>query len=141
MNSLQPLYSNVIVWLILLTAFVCYMLLIELLSQKDKNKQWVDKVISWQNSLQVMLSCLPLLGLFGTIVGLLRTFTQMSYGSMDQQELLSSGIADAMLTTQIGLLMVIPGWLLLANLKHKRHSIEVNQYQRLLTGVQVCVPD
>lgn len=141
MNDLQPLYNNIVVWLILLTAVVCYTLLFELLVQKNKNKQWIEKVIGWQNSLQVMLSCLPLLGLFGTIVGLLHTFTQMSYGSMDQQELLSSGIADAMFTTQVGLLMVIPGWLLLANLKHKRRLVEASSYQQLLTGEQVCAPD
>jgi biopolymer transport protein ExbB len=141
MNNLQQLYGNIIIWLILLTALVCYTLLIELLTQNNKNQQWVTKVSSWQNTLQVMLSCLPLLGLFGTIVGLLHTFTQMSYGSMDQQALLSSGIADAMFTTQVGLLMLIPGWLLLANLKHKRRIIEINRYQNLLTGDKLCVPD
>ncbi len=124
MNNLEKIYSNFVVWLILLTALVCYTLLIELLTQKDKSQQWIEKVTSWLSSLQVMLTCLPLLGLLGTIVGLLRTFTQMSYGSLDQQELLSSGIADAMFSTQVGLLMVIPGWLLLANLKHKRRLIE-----------------
>ncbi|MBV1910648.1 MAG: MotA/TolQ/ExbB proton channel family protein [Kangiellaceae bacterium] len=140
MSNFQSIFSNIIVWLILLTALACYTLLIELLVHKNKNLQWIAKVSSWKDSLQVMLNCLPLLGLFGTIVGLLRTFTQMSYGSMDQQELLSSGIADAMFTTQIGLVMVIPGWLLHAYLKHHHRGIEANQNQRLLRGDEICAP-
>jgi biopolymer transport protein ExbB len=117
MNSGQQLYSNTVIWLILITALVCYFLLFELLFDSNKGRVWRTKVASWLHTLKVLLNCLPLLGLFGTIVGLLSTFTQMSYASMDQQELLSSGIADALLTTQVGILMVIPGWLMLAYLK------------------------
>ena len=119
MNNWQQLSSNIVIWLIILTALVCYYVLFELLLDSNKNASWRVKVASWQHTLKVLLNCLPLLGLLGTIVGLLSTFTQMSYGSMDQQELLSSGIADAMFTTQIGLLMVIPGWVTLTYLKQK----------------------
>lgn len=45
----------------------------------------------------------------------------MSYGGLDLQALFSGGIADAMLTTQLGLITVIPGWLMLAVL-HKKHG-------------------
>ena len=51
----------------------------------------------------------------------------MSFGSMDQQSMLSSGIADALLTTEIGLLLVIPGWLMSAQLQKK-----INRYQVVL---------
>ena len=133
MSNWQQLYSNTVIWLILITALACYFILFELLFDKNKNDCWRTKVDSWLHTLKVLLNCLPLLGLFGTIVGLLNTFTQMSYGTMDQQELLSSGIADAMLTTQVGLLMVIPGWVMLAYLKRKfayYEAISLLHYQQ-----------
>lgn len=117
MSLLQPIYSNPVIWLILLTTLTCYSVIILLLLNNNKNDLWRTQVSSWLSPLKVMLNCLPLLGLFGTIVGLLDTFTQMSYGNVDQQELLSGGIADSLLTTQVGLFMVIPGWLLQAYLK------------------------
>ncbi|MDU0355667.1 MotA/TolQ/ExbB proton channel family protein [Paraglaciecola aquimarina] len=131
----EQLINNTVVWVILLLAAACYSLLAELLLDKDKNSRWQQKVNAWQNTLQVSLSCLPLLGLLGTITGLLSIFSQMSQGNPEQQGLLSGGIADAMLTTQIGLLLVIPGWLLLASLKQKLQQIEIAEIKD-----RACVP-
>jgi len=46
-------------------------------------------------------------------------------GSLDQQMLLSSGIADALITTQLGLITVIPGLLLLTLVRsqHRKTSL------------------
>lgn len=68
-----------------------------------------------------MLATLPLLGLLGTIAGLLKTFLRMSVEKgLALHELISGGIAEAMFTTQLGLLMVIPGLILLSYLHRKR---------------------
>jgi biopolymer transport protein ExbB len=75
--------------------------------------------------LPVLLGTLPLLGLLGTISGLMRTFREMSRGQgLDQQTYLSSGISEALLTTQLGLVLVIPGLLLLAWLKARYRKPE-----------------
>jgi biopolymer transport protein ExbB len=59
----------------------------------------------------ILIGALPLLGLLGTIIGLLTCFKGIaSYGA--DGALLSGGIADALLTTQLGLVCAIPGWLL-----------------------------
>jgi biopolymer transport protein ExbB len=100
-------------------ALACYSVLLHLLMNYKLAKPWLTSAQGWLQTLPAMLSALPLLGLLGTIVGLLQTFTQMSQGSMDIHQLLSSGIADAMITTEIGLLMVIPGWIMLAILQRK----------------------
>ena len=86
------------------------------------DKDWKIQVKTWLKVLPVLLSALPLLGLLGTIAGLLTTFRSMAIsGSLDQQMLLGSGIADALITTQLGLIMVIPG-LLLQSLIRYRHQ-------------------
>ena len=127
MTNWQQIISNPIVILILAMALVCYSVLLHLLLSKKQSADWSMTTANWLNSLPTLLTALPLLGLLGTIVGLLKTFRQMSLGSMDIQALLSSGIADAMLTTELGLLMVIPGWLMLSVLKRKWHKTGLMQ--------------
>ena len=113
--------DNPVVWAILGLALFCYILQFNLILGR-RDKDWKIQVETWLRVLPVLLSALPLLGLLGTIAGLLTTFRSMAIsGSLDQQMLLSSGIADALITTQLGLIMVIPG-LLLQSLIRYRHQ-------------------
>ena len=120
MSEWQLLVYNPVIWLIIGLAFLCYSVIALLLTEAASD-EWRQRTESWLDTLPNLLASIPLLGLLGTIVGLLSTFTQMSYGGLDLQALLSGGIADAMLTTQLGLITVIPGWLMLAVL-HKKHG-------------------
>lgn len=115
--DLADFADNWIVWAILLLGFGCYVVLLSLiLSPRDAS--WRAGVSSWLRVLPVLLSALPLMGLLGTIVGLMETFDEMAVrGGLDQQALLSSGIADALITTQLGLVLVVPGLLMLTYLK------------------------
>ncbi len=50
----------------------------------------------------------PLLGLLGTVVGMIRTFALITiYGTGDPRAL-SSGISEALITTEFGLMVAIP---------------------------------
>lgn len=110
--------DNPVVWAILGLALYCYIVAFNLLFAR-RDDTWAKQLETWLKVLPVLLSGLPLLGLLGTIAGLLETFRSMSIaGSLDQQALLSSGIADALITTQLGLIMVIPGLLLLTLLRY-----------------------
>ena len=109
--------DNAIVWAILVLALCCFVLEFRLLLDM-RSRRWHQQLGMWLSVLPVLLGALPLLGLLGTIAGLLTTFRSMAQsGSLDQQSLLGSGIADALITTQLGLLMAIPGLLLLAVLR------------------------
>lgn len=115
------LLNNGVVWAIFITAFMCYGLLIELCFLRSVNEFWYERTQFWAPSLKHMLAALPLLGLLGTISGLLKTFTEMSVNKGGApMEIISGGIGEALFTTQIGLLMVIPGLLMLAFLNFKR---------------------
>jgi biopolymer transport protein ExbB len=110
--------SNPIVWVILLLAITCYVLQMNLILAQ-RNQSWQQQVRVWNKVLPILLSALPLLGLLGTIAGLLSTFAAMSRSSgLDQQALLSGGVADALITTQLGLVTAIPGLLLMAWIKY-----------------------
>lgn len=117
LGSLLEFADNPIVWAILVLALCCFVLEFRLLLDL-RSRRWHQQLGMWLSVLPVLLGALPLLGLLGTIAGLLTTFRSMALsGSLDQQTLLGSGIADALITTQLGLLMAIPGLLLLAVLR------------------------
>lgn len=117
------LLKNPIVWAIFITAAVCYCLLIELCFIRRKTWRWDETVTSWIQPIRVLLAALPLLGLLGTIAGLLKTFLDMSMtGGFNMQQLIAGGIAEAMFTTQLGLVLVVPGLLM--------HTLLVRQHLR-----------
>lgn len=64
------------------------------------------------SALAVSASAAPLLGLLGTVTGIIHTFQLITvYGSGDAR-LLSSGISEALITTEAGLLVAIPALLI-----------------------------
>lgn len=116
--------ANPLIWAILGLALLCYVAQFDLLLA-PRDAHWGRQAAVWLKVLPVLLAALPLLGLLGTISGLLETFRAMGLaGGLDQQTLLSSGIADALITTQLGLITVVPGLLLLAWLRRCRRGLK-----------------
>ncbi len=117
------LLDSAVIWAILVVAIFCYGLLIELCFVKKQSEQWFTRTQYWIKSITTTLASLPLLGLLGTITGLLTTFFRMSVeNGFNLQEVISGGIAEAMFTTQLGLIMVIPGLLMLSFLHSRRNK-------------------
>ena len=104
-----------VVVIISLTAFCGFAWVTELVLARPRDSAWCTRCNQALPALRALFSTLPLLGLLGTIVGLLDTFRQMQrLHGFDVSLLVSGGIGDAMITTQVGLLMVIPGWVALS---------------------------
>ena len=64
--------------------------------------------------LKVMQTCVsiaPLLGLLGTVTGMLATFAALASGSGGDKTMgmVASGISEALITTETGLLIALPG--------------------------------
>jgi biopolymer transport protein ExbB len=111
-------FDNLVVWSILALGFFCYQLLTYYII-RFYSGNYLLKNASWIHAVEIFIGALPLLGLLGTISGLLDTFHAMSLGeSLDQESTLSQGIADALWTTQLGLVIAIPAWLLIGHIKH-----------------------
>ena len=81
-------------------------------------------------SLAVFASIPPLLGLLGTVGGMIETFRIITeHGSADSQ-LLSGGISQALLTTELGLMVAVPLLLLHCGLKaQSTQLIEILEQQ------------
>ena len=58
--------------------------------------------------LRVIAAAAPLLGLLGTVVGMIKTFTLITVFGTGNASKLSSGISEALVTTEMGLIVAIP---------------------------------
>ena len=65
-----------------------------------------------------LVAAAPLLGLLGTVIGMMDTFHATATASATDASALASGIGKALITTQAGLAAAIPGSLAMAHLRH-----------------------
>jgi len=84
------------------------------------NKEKVEGVLSesleaeennlsqWINYLNVIASVAPMIGLLGTVSGMISAFDTMAAGGMGRPELLAGNIGEALITTATGLVIGIP---------------------------------
>lgn len=70
--------------------------------------------------LLVLATAAPLIGLLGTVGGMLRTFDGLSMQDNYKMDLVASGISEALVTTQAGLLVAIPALAFSHLLKRKK---------------------
>ena len=61
----------------------------------------------------------PLIGLLGTVVGMITAFTGLTETSGANPDLLAAGISQALITTAFGLLIAVPGLVLHKYFEHK----------------------
>lgn len=71
----------------------------------------------------ILAAIAPLLGLFGTVSGMVETFKVIGMYGMGNAQAMASGIREAMITTQAGLLVAIPGIFIGQVLKKKADTI------------------
>lgn len=75
--------------------------------------------------LHLIIPISPLIGLLGTVVGILKLFQQLDSLAQTRFELVLTGIYQALITTQAGLLIAIPAYFLLSLLQQKRKKVEL----------------
>ena len=70
---------------------------------------YLERLRSYLRALEVIGTLSPLLGLFGTVLGMIAAFQQLeAAGNQVNAGLLSRGIWEALLTTAVGLTVAIP---------------------------------
>lgn len=79
----------------------------------------------WTTLINVLVAVAPLMGLLGTVMGMIETFN--SLGDMtfySQSGGIAAGIATALFTTQLGLVVAVPGVIAKALLDRRQFQIE-----------------
>ncbi len=70
-------------------------------------------------ALSVIAATTPLLGLLGTVTGMISTFRRITLFGAGDPQALSGGISEALVTTKFGLIVAIPTFLLYAFLSRR----------------------
>lgn len=84
--------------------------------------------------LSVLVAAAPLTGLLGTVFGMLSTFSGLADGAGKVIENVAAGISEALITTQMGLLIAIPGYFLIHAIRRRR-----NQYDAFLARLESLI--
>jgi len=79
---------------------------------ENAGRQAVHGLERYLNTLGTIAAAAPLLGLFGTVVGMIEIFGSQSPGSGSNPQLLAHGISVALYNTAFGLMIAIPSLML-----------------------------
>ena len=91
------------------------------------------------SQITVLVNSAPLMGLLGTVLGMLATFRALSQGGGTQtMDKISAGISEALITTEMGLLVAIPGYILVAVIKRRKEEYEAFMAKVESACVQAC---
>ena len=89
------------------------------------------------NTLGTISSITPLLGLLGTVIGMIKVFTVITSQGIGDPSILSEGISEALLTTAAGLSVAIPSLMFYRYFRGKVDDLVVTMEQEALKMVEV----
>jgi biopolymer transport protein ExbB len=108
-------------------------------SIEDTGRHVVHEMERYLNMLGTIAAITPLLGLLGTVFGMIEVFTVISVQGSGNTELLAGGIATALITTAAGLTVAIPSLLFYRYLRGKIDALVINMEQEAIRLVDVML--
>ncbi len=96
-----------------------------------------DELTRGTGLVECLVAAAPLLGLLGTVTGLIETFGSLGQSSTSAaSEGIAGGIVEALYATQMGLAIAVPGLLMGGILFHKQHKLrlEIEELKAMLSG-------
>ena len=103
--------------------------------QDDANKEKIETALveslegeenavgQWINYLNVVAAVSPMIGLLGTVSGMIGAFQTIAHGGMGRPELLAGDIGEALITTATGLVIGIPAMIAYFILRNRLNNI------------------
>lgn len=77
---------------------------------EEVGRQVVHDLERFLNTLGTIAGITPLLGLLGTVIGMIKVFQTIQVAGVGQPTLLAGGISEALITTAAGLSVAIPSY-------------------------------
>ncbi len=75
---------------------------------RTASEKTVSKFEKYAGAVSTIATIAPMLGLFGTVTGMMKSFSALSKLGSSVQSNLAAGITEALVTTALGLLVAIP---------------------------------
>jgi len=75
---------------------------------EEEGRQVVHELECYLNTLGTISAIAPLLGLLGTVIGMIKVFAAITTAGVGNPAVLAGGISEALITTAVGLSVAIP---------------------------------
>ena len=104
---------------------------------EEEGRQVVHELERYLNSLGTIAAITPLLGLLGTVIGMIKVFTAITSAGVGNPAVLAGGISEALITTAAGLSVAIPSLIFHRYLSGRVDKLVVGMEEQALKMVEV----
>jgi biopolymer transport protein ExbB len=104
---------------------------------EDTGRQVVQELERFLNTLGTIASITPLLGLLGTVIGMIKVFTAITELGVGNPTVLAGGISEALITTAAGLSVAIPSLMFYRYFRGKVDALVLKMEDEALKMVEV----
>ncbi|EAR23544.1 MotA/TolQ/ExbB proton channel [Nitrococcus mobilis Nb-231] len=106
-------------------------------SIEDRGRHEAHGLERYLNTLGTIAAVSPLLGLLGTVIGMIKVFSSISSAGLGNVTALAGGISQALFTTAAGLVVAIPTLMAYRYFRGKVETLVVDLEQESLKLVEV----
>jgi len=110
-------------------------------SIEEVGHQVIHELERYLNTLGTIASITPLLGLLGTVIGMIKVFTAITTAGVGDPSVLAGGISEALITTAAGLSVAIPALIFHRYLSGKVNMLVLGMEEEALKMVEVMLGD
>ncbi len=103
---------------------------------EDAGRHVVHDLERFLNTLGTIAAISPLLGLLGTVTGMMRTFKAITVAGIGNPAAMAGGIAEALITTAAGLLVAIPALVAYRYLRGRVDALVIQMEKESIKLVQ-----
>ena len=104
---------------------------------EEVGRQVVHELERYLNTLGTIASITPLLGLLGTVIGMIKVFSTIVSAGVGNPGILAEGISEALITTAAGLSVAIPALMFTRYFSGKVERLVVAMEEEALKMVEV----
>jgi biopolymer transport protein ExbB len=106
-------------------------------SIEEMGRQVVHELERYLNPLGTIAAITPLLGLLGTVIGMIKVFTAITAYGVGNPGVLAGGISEALITTAAGLAVAIPSLMFYRHLRGRVDALVIRMEEEALKLVEV----
>ena len=99
---------------------------------EDSGRHQIHEMEKYLNTLGSIAAITPLLGLLGTVVGMIKVFAAITIVGVGQPQELAEGISQALITTATGLTVAIPSLLFYRYFKSRIRALSIDMEREVL---------
>jgi biopolymer transport protein ExbB len=108
---------------------------------EEVGRHVVHELERYLNTLGTIAAITPLLGLLGTVIGMIKVFAAITTHGVGDASVLAGGISEALLTTAAGLSVAIPSLMFYRMFQGKINSLVVTMEEQALKMIEVMHGD